>query len=127
MILKNGSRLVCATGAFLALAVAAPPAAAQGVTTSAMTGIVKDAQGGVIRGATGVATHEPSGTTYDAVTQADERCTIPGLRVGGPYHVAASLTGFTTEVKNNLTLTLGVTQDLEFSRSEEHTSELQSR
>ena len=115
MILKNGSRLVCAIGAVLALAVCATPAAAQGVTTSAMTGIVKDAQGGVIPGATVVATHEPSGTTYDAVTQADGRFTIPGMRVGGPYHVAASLTGFTTEVKNNLTLTLGVTQDLEFS------------
>ena len=42
------------------------------------------------------AIHEPSGTTYEAVTQADGRFFIPGMRVGGPYNVTASLTGFNT-------------------------------
>ncbi|HXI28836.1 MAG TPA: carboxypeptidase regulatory-like domain-containing protein, partial [Vicinamibacterales bacterium] len=51
----------------------------------------------------------------EAVTQADGRYTIPGMRVGGPYTVTAQLSGFTTEVKNNITLSLGVTQDLEFA------------
>ena len=116
MIQKNWSRIVCAIAAFLALAAWARPASAQaGVTTASMTGVVKDAQGAVIPGVTVTATHEPSGTTYEAVTQGDGRFTLPGMRVGGPYHVAAALTGFTTEVKNNLTLTLGVTQDLEFA------------
>jgi len=115
MILKNWSRAVCAIAALLALAASASPAAAQGVTTASTTGIVKDAQGAVIPGANVVAIHEPSGTTYEAVTQGDGRFFIQGMRVGGPYHVTASLTGFTTEIKNGLTLTLGVTQDLEFS------------
>jgi hypothetical protein len=116
MILKNWSRAVCAIAALLVLAASASPAAAQGgVTTASVTGVVKDAQGAVIPGATVVATHEPSGTTYEGTTQSDGRFTIPGMRVGGPYHVAAALSGFTTEIKNNLTLTLGVTQDLEFS------------
>ncbi len=88
---------------------------AQGVTTAAMSGIVKDSQGQVIPGASVTATHEPSGTVYEAVTQADGRFVIPGMRVGGPYNVSAALTGFTTEVKNNLTLSLGVTQGVEFS------------
>src|SRR5262245_17371313 len=88
---------------------------AQGVTTASMTGIVKDAQGGVIPGATVTAVHEPSGTSYEAVTQGDGRFTIPGMRVGGPYTVTAQLTGFTSEVKNALMLSLGVAQDLEFS------------
>ena len=47
--------------------------------------------------------HQPSGSTYEAVTQADGRFVIPGMRVGGPYTVTASLPGFTSEAKNNIT------------------------
>src|SRR3954470_14529108 len=100
--------LVCAV-----LAVAAPSSAQ--VTTASMTGIVKDASGGVIPGATITAVHQPSGTSYEGVTQGDGRFTIPGMRVGGPYTVTAQLTGFTTEVQNNITLSLGVAQDFAFT------------
>jgi len=103
-----------AIAAFLAVAVYATPAAAQGVTTAALTGVVKDAQGAVVPGATIVAIHEPSGTTYQAVSQEDGRYTIPGMRVGGPYKVTAELSGFAPDEKNNLTLNLGVTFDLPF-------------
>src|SRR5262245_50786745 len=103
----------------LALAIAllawSGPSFAQGVTTATMSGTVKDAQGQVIPGATVTATHEPSGTTYEAITQADGRFFIPGVRVGGPYSVSAALTGFSTEVVQNLTMNLGVTQDLQFT------------
>ena len=88
---------------------------AQGVTTASITGLVKDDSGAVIPGASVTAVHQPSGTSYEAVTQGDGRYTIPGMRVGGPYTVTAQLSGFTTEVKNNITLSLGVTQDLEFA------------
>src|SRR5580765_4725243 len=108
------SRLVCAIGAVLALALSASPTAAQGVTTGAITGTIKDAQGAVIPGATVVAVHQPSGTTYESVTQADGRFVVPGMRVGGPYKVTASLSGFTSEAKNNIMVNLGVTQDLDF-------------
>ena len=87
---------------------------AQGVTTGAIAGVVKDAQGAVIPGATLLAVHAPSGSTYEAVTQADGRFVMPGMRVGGPYTITASLTGFTSEAKNNITVSLGVTQDLDF-------------
>src|SRR5262245_22810468 len=90
-------------------------ALAQGVTTAAMQGVVKDDQGQVIPGVSITATHEPSGTVYESVTQADGRFTMPGMRVGGPYNASAALTGFTTAVQNNLTLSLGVTQNLEFT------------
>src|SRR5262245_4039033 len=109
------SRIVCAIGVLLALVGSASPAAAQGVTTAAITGVVKDAQGAVIPGVTIVGVHVPSGTTYEAVTQADGRFTVPGMRVGGPYKITASLPGFTSEEKGGLTLQLGVSQDLEFS------------
>src|SRR5205814_2561273 len=90
-------------------------AAAQGVTTASITGIVRDSQGAVVPGATVTAVHEPSGTSYETVTQGDGRFTIPGMRVGGPYRVSAQLTGFTSEVKNALMLSLGVAQDLDFT------------
>src|SRR5438477_8590780 len=102
--------LVCALFVF-----AGTHAFAQGVTTASITGVVKDAQGAVVPGVTVVAVHQPSGTSYEAVSQADGRFYIPGMRVGGPYKVTASLPGFSSEVKNNLTLTLGVAQDVDFT------------
>src|SRR3954462_12551725 len=87
---------------------------AQGVTTGAMSGVIKDAQGAVIPGATVLAVHQPSGSTYEAVTQADGRFVMPGMRVGGPYTITASLPGFTSEAKNNISVSLGVTQDVDF-------------
>jgi hypothetical protein len=109
-LLRSAALLICCV-----LLWPAGRADAQGVTTGAMSGVVKDAQGAVIPGATVLAVHEPSGSTYEAVTQADGRFVMPGMRVGGPYSITASLPGFTSEVKNNLTLSLGVTQDLDFS------------
>jgi hypothetical protein len=90
-------------------------ASAQGVTTGAISGVVKDAQGAVIPGATVLAVHQASGSTYEAVTQADGRFVMPGMRVGGPYTITASLPGFSSEAKNNISVNLGVTQDLDFS------------
>jgi carboxypeptidase family protein len=112
------SRSICKTIALAALCAVMWPAGrvyAQGVTTAGMSGVVKDAQGAVIPGASIVAVHEPSGTTYEAVAQADGRFFIPGMRVGGPYKVSVTLAGFNTEERTNLSLTLGVVQDLEFS------------
>jgi Carboxypeptidase regulatory-like domain len=99
----------------LALLAPAGSAFAQGVTTSSVAGTVRDDQGQVIPGASITATHEPSGTVYEAITQADGRFFIPGMRVGGPYSVSATLTGFNTAVQKDLTLSLGVTQDLQFT------------
>jgi Carboxypeptidase regulatory-like domain len=88
---------------------------AQGVTTGTMTGIVKDPQGQIVPGATVTATHVPSGTTYEGFTRADGRFSIPGMRVGGPYKVEASLTGFTPDTKTEITISLGVATDLDFT------------
>src|SRR6185503_12760 len=109
------SRLACAMAALAALVLSAVPAAAQGVTTAAVTGVVKDDQGGVVPGATISAVHNPSGTTYEGVSQADGRFFIPGMRVGGPYKITTTLTGFTTEVKDNVSLQLGVSQEMPFT------------
>jgi hypothetical protein len=88
---------------------------AQGVTTASITGEVRDSQGAVVPGVTVTAVHEPSATTYSSVTQGDGRFFIPGMRVGGPYKVTAELTGFRTETRSDVNLSLGVTQDMPFT------------
>ena len=88
---------------------------AQGVTTAEMTGIIRDAQGGVMPGVTVTAVHQPSGTSYESVSQADGRFFIPGMRVGGPYRVAASLTGYAVSTQEGVFLNLGVAADLSFT------------
>jgi hypothetical protein len=116
--LLNAVPFFCRAAAVLGCAVLVSPTDpgyAQGVTTASITGMVKDAQGAVIPGASVSAVHAPSGTMYEAVTQTDGRFFIPAMRVGGPYRVSASLTGFTTEVKENISLSLGVAQDLDFT------------
>lgn len=113
------SRFVCRVVPILALVLCAllgqaAGVAAQGVTTASVAGIVNDAQGQPVPGVTVVAVHVPSGSTYNAVTRGDGRYTIPGMRVGGPYEVTATLSGFQTQIQNNVSLSLGVTSDVNF-------------
>jgi hypothetical protein len=103
--------------AALVVCVAAGSAAAQGVTTGSIGGVVTDAQGAVVPGASVTAVHEPSGTSYEAVTQADGRFAILGMRVGGPYKVTAELSGFGVQTKDGIEVNLGTSTDLEFSLS----------
>ena len=85
---------------------------AQGVTTSSITGIVVDAQKLPVPGVTVLAVHEPSGTTYETVSLGDGRFSIPGMRVGGPYTVTASLSGFQPQATKDVILNLGIATDL---------------
>src|SRR5215203_2444970 len=101
----------------LVVCLAAGSAAAQGVTTGSIGGVVSDAQGAVVPGATVTAIHEPSGTSYEAVTQADGRFAILGMRVGGPYRVTAELAGFGVQIKDGQSVTLGTSTDLDFTLS----------
>lgn len=86
------------------------------VTTSGISGKVLSAGDDVI-GATVTATHNPSGTVYRAVTNIDGRFSIQGMRVGGPYTVEVSYIGMETKKFENVSLTLGETEDLSCSLS----------
>ncbi len=90
------------------------PSAGQNVTAGSISGVALDPQGAVLPGATIVATHEPSGTQYVAVTGAEGRFFISSVRVGGPYRVAAELSGFRTQEQTNVTVPLGETLELNF-------------
>ena len=85
----------------------ATPASAQTVTTGVIAGKVADQQGGVLPGATVVAVHTPTGTTYQAVTDVDGRYTILNVRVGSPYKITVTMSGFMEESLNDVAVTLG--------------------
>jgi hypothetical protein len=98
--------------ALCAFLVPAGRADAQGVTTGSIEGQVNDPQGQALPGATIVAVHEPSGTKYETVSRADGSFSIPGMRVGGPYTVTASLSSFQPESRKGVVVSLGVAADL---------------
>ncbi|WP_026236538.1 TonB-dependent receptor [Pontibacter roseus] len=77
------------------------------VTTSSVSGSVKDSNGEALIGATVRATHQPSGTTYGAVTNTEGRFNIANTRIGGPYTVEVSYIGYQPMAYNNITLQLG--------------------
>lgn len=85
------------------------------VTTGAITGTVIDETGGVLPGASITATHIPSGSKYETVSRADGGFSIPGMRVGGPYTVTASMSGFQTRVTTGVILSLGVSNDMKLT------------
>ena len=90
--------------AFAAMLLVAP-AYAQ-VTTSSMNGKIVDQAGAPVPGAVVLAVHDPSGTQYYSVTNAEGRYYINGMRPGGPYSVEVSCLGFATAKYSNLTLQL---------------------
>ncbi|GAB4191184.1 MAG: hypothetical protein Tsb002_19650 [Wenzhouxiangellaceae bacterium] len=83
-------------------------------TTASMSGLVTDTNGEPLPGAVIEAIHEPTDTHYDAVTRADGRYHIYGMRVGGPYKVTVTMTGFKTQIRNNIYLKLGEDLMLDF-------------
>ena len=92
------------------------------VTTSSLAGVVVDQNGEPVIGAAVLAMHEPSGTVYGAVTNADGRYTIQGMRTGGPYKVdftclgyqEATYTGVTLQLAETFTLDAKIAESSEF-------------
>ena len=86
------------------------------VTTATIVGSVKAPDGEGLPGASVLATHMPSGTKYGTTTSTDGRFTLPNMRVGGPYKVQFSMTGFEAQSSEGIMLALGqkmvINQDL---------------
>ena len=107
------TKAVCSLAAALCvLMLGAPIASAQTVTTGSLTGIVTDGQGGVLPGATVRALHTPTGTKYEAVSDAGGRYTILSARVG-PYDLMVMVPGF-REDKQAVTVSLGEQKTVDF-------------
>ena len=88
------------------------------VTTSAMSGHVSDELGEDVISALVRVVHQPSGTTYSAITNTDGRWAIQGMRVGGPYEVEITYIGYADKIIDDITLQLGETYNINVSLSE---------
>jgi outer membrane receptor for ferrienterochelin and colicin len=95
------------TSLILMLVVAIGTSWSQGVTTSSMNGRVTDENGEPLPGASVLAVHTPSGATYGIVTNTNGLYRIPNMRVGGPYSIKISFTGYETVERNEIYLRLG--------------------
>ena len=72
----------------------AAPSFSQNVTSGSISGVATDQQDAVLPGVTIEAVHGPTGTQYSAVTDAEGRFLISSVRIGGPYKITATLSGF---------------------------------
>lgn len=75
-------------------------------TTADIQGSVTDGKTG-LAGATVVATHTPTGTVYTTTTRKDGRYNFANVRVGGPYEIKVTYTGYKEEKISNIILNLG--------------------
>ena len=78
-----------------------------GTTTGSITGLVTDTDSEGLPGAVIEAVHEPTGTRYDTVTRENGNYRILNVRIGGPYTLTATMTGFRTQEKTDLFVKLG--------------------
>ncbi len=75
-------------------------------TTADIQGTVSDGKTG-LAGATIVAVHTPTGTVYTTTSRKDGRYNFANVRIGGPYEIKVTYSGFKEEKLTGITLTLG--------------------
>src|SRR5262245_5163149 len=103
--MKRLLRASLVVSVFFAFA-SAPLAWGQTVTTGALSGTVLDESGGVLPGASVEALHEPTGSRYSAVTGTDGHYSILNVRVGGPYSVSVTMSGFNPQKQAGIQVAL---------------------
>lgn len=105
--------------AAIVFATALPRVHAQGVVSSGIGGSLIDNTGKAISGATVTAVHVPTNSSYTAVTSPAGRFRFSGLRVGGPYTISASASGYEVNAVHDVYLDLGQEADVTlYGRSE---------
>ena len=89
------------------------------VTTSSLGGRVVDSADQAVAGVAVIATHEPSGSVYHAITNENGRYAIQGMRSGGPYKVEFSCLGYQTVINTDVTLQLAEQYGLNAAMAED--------
>ena len=85
------------------------------VTTATMSGTVINPEGKALAGATVKISYANAGINKSVITQSDGSYVVPNLRVGGPYKVSVSYTGFQEKTEDNIFLELGQNTALDFT------------
>ncbi len=88
---------------------------AQGVTTGSLSGVAMDPNGDPLPGVSVVATLPATGNRYGTVADAEGRFRMVNLKVGGPYEVQASLSGFQMQTLSDVFVRLGESTNLELT------------
>ncbi|TAE38392.1 MAG: TonB-dependent receptor [Sphingobacteriales bacterium] len=88
------------------------------VTTSSMSGKVLEKVNQALIGATVKAIHQPTGTVYGTVTNADGRFNISNMRVGGPYVIEVRYIGYDASKLSDIYLKLGETSNFDIKVSQ---------
>jgi hypothetical protein len=76
------------------------------VTTATILGKITDTNKEELIGANILATHLPTGINFGTSTRVDGRYTLPNLRIGGPYTIEISYTGYETQKVEGIYLSL---------------------
>lgn len=114
---------LCLAAAVVLLLSGAQAGFGQNVTTGTMTGVVMDAQKGVLPGATVVAVHTPTGTSYEAIAGNDGHFSLINVRVGGPYDVTVTMSGFKAQSQRGVMVGLGEDRKVDFTLAIESVQE----
>ena len=84
------------------------------VTTSTISGIVTSAEGKPLHGASVHISFANAGINKLTTSQSNGSFLVPNLRVGGPYSVTVSFTGYQDQTKDNIQLELGQNTPIDF-------------
>ncbi len=87
------------------------------VTSSSITGSVAGEDKNPLEGATVTAVHQPSGTRYVTISGKGGQFTFPNIRVGGPYRVTVTFTGFADKAQDDIYASLGNTANVDLTMS----------
>jgi len=83
------------------------------VTTATLSGTVSGEKGKPLSGATVQVSFLDAGINKSLSTKSDGSFVLPNLRVGGPYSVTVSHTGYSPRVDSNIYLSLGENTNLD--------------
>ncbi len=84
------------------------------VTTASLSGNVTNTDGKPLSGATIKISYTNAGINKLTVSQSNGAYFVPNLKVGGPYQITVSYTGYISKTEDNITLELGQNTTVDF-------------
>jgi Carboxypeptidase regulatory-like domain len=84
------------------------------VTTATLSGTITNAEGKTLSGATIKITYANAGINKSTVSQSNGSYVVPNLKVGGPYTIVVTYTGYLSKTEDNIVLELGQNTAVDF-------------